>query len=172
LLPRLLAALRPNATVVVAGAMVVDAMVVASAVVDVTAVAAVVVVNTAAVEAVVVNTLAMAPVNPARTASDNRLLMAIAVAKVVLAEPAMATTLHTEARAKPAHGPTINVTTLLVVATVVQASNLAASVAVAAVADSVVAPPAVAPPAVDDESPTHAIGALSPVACEIAVDRR
>jgi hypothetical protein len=83
----------------------------------------------------------------------------------------MATTPHTEARAKPAHGPTINVTTLLVVATVVQASNLAASAAVA-VADSVVAPPAVAPLADADESSTHAIGVLSPVAYEIAVDRR
>jgi hypothetical protein len=140
------------------GTAVAGALVVASAVVDVTAVA-------------VVNTAAMAVVNRAPMVVDSRLQMAIALAKTVLAEPAMATTPHTEARAKPAHGPTINVTTLLVVATVVQASNLAASVAVA-VADSVVAPPAVGLLADADESSTYAIGALSPVACEIAVDRR
>jgi hypothetical protein len=184
-LPRLPARLRTDATAMAGvkvavvntvatelGTAVAGALVVASAVVDVTA-RAVAAVNTAAMAAVVVvNTVVMAAVNPARTAPDNRLLMAIAVAKMVSAECAMATTPHTEARAKLAHGPTINVTTLLVVATVVQASNLAASVAVVALAASVVAPVAVAPPADADESSTHAIGTLSPVACEIAVDRR
>jgi hypothetical protein len=164
LLPRLLAALRPNATVV-AGAMaeaavrVVDAMVVASAVVDVTAAVAVVVVNTA----VVISSAAMAAVNRAPMVSDSRLRMVIAVRQMLLVHPAKVTTPLTEARAKPAHVPTINVTTLLVVATVVQASNLAASVAVVVV--SVVAPVAVAPPADADESSTPTVGVLSPVAC-------
>jgi hypothetical protein len=223
LLLRLLAPLRPSATVVVAGAMaeaavrVVDALVVASAVADVTAVAAVVV-NTAAV----ISSAAMAAVNPAPTAADSRLLMVIAVdvpvvalantaatalgtamaggpattvmlvagllarvaivlfrrasstntaARMVLAEPAMQTTPLTEARVRPAHGPTINVTSNTLVATVVQASNPAASAAVVAVAvaASVVAPVAVAPPAVADESPTPTIGALSPVGANRAL---
>jgi hypothetical protein len=164
LLLRLLARLRTDATAMVGakvavvntaatelGTAVAGGLVVASAVVDVTAVAA-----------VVVNTVAMAAVNPARTAPDNRLPMAIAVAKMVLAVPVLATTPHTEARAKPALGPTINVTSNTPVATVVQASNLAASAVVVAVAASVVAQVAVALPADADESPTPTIGVLSP----------